>query len=380
MIKVLIVDDSQTVRELLQALIESDPAMKVIACAKSGEEALAALKNQPADIVTMDLHMPGLSGSEVTRQIMSDRPVPIVIVTADKEQALHSFHLLEAGAVAVLETPAAPGHPDHRSGAETLLRTLKMLAGIKLVRRMQKNTGTHAVSGQRGPDGAADKASAVAAHPVPRPALSSVPSPTQPILLIGASTGGPQTIKKIVHQLNSDFRFPIVVAQHMAQGFLPAFADWLNEAKTVRAKIAEEGENLQSGHLYLAPDDFHTGIDKQGRISLSSDAKEFGLRPSVSFLFRSAASCGRRTVAVLLSGMGRDGAVELGLIKNAGGITIAQDEESCIVFGMPGEAIKLGNAQHVLAPAAIADFILNLAKANDQPEEVINGYSRCLQN
>ncbi|MBX9688758.1 MAG: chemotaxis-specific protein-glutamate methyltransferase CheB [Candidatus Obscuribacterales bacterium] len=351
MIKTLIVDDSLTVRELLKALLESDPEFRVIGLAESGEQALEFLQKEKPDIITMDLHMPGLSGIEVTEKIMSSAPVPIVIVTADREQALHSFRLLEAGAVAVLETPPAPGQEGYRKAAETLIKTLRSLSGMRLVRRISKTNNSRVGTAEREET---------------KVCSSSIWSGR--VILIGASTGGPQTIKQLVADLPENFPLPIVVVQHIAQGFLPGLVRWLNESKSVKAKLAENGELLQSGFLYLAPDDQQCGINSRGEIVLTDAAKENGLRPAVSYLFRSGLKYRGKLSAILLTGMGTDGALELGLLKNAGVDTIAQDKESSIVFGMPAEAIKLGNARQVLSVTAISAYLKVLAKMDNNAD------------
>ena len=322
----------------MKAILESDPEIQVVATADSGEHALEILHRVKPDIITMDLHMPGMSGLLVTEKIMAQKPVPIVIVTADRDSALQGFKLLEAGALSVLETPSAPGQAGYFESAEKLVKTVKSLNGVKLITRRSYP--------------AVDKRSSC---PKVEPSLS------RRIILIGASTGGPQALKKIVDALEPSFPFAIVVTQHIASGFLKGFVAWLNESNTVKAKVAEQDELVLPGHLYLAADDVHTGLSAEGRIFFSTDEKEYGLRPSVSHLFRSAQSYSSRAVGVLLTGMGRDGAAELAVIKNGGGITIVQDEESSIVFGMPGEAVRLGNAQYVLSLGEIAGMLNELA-------------------
>jgi two-component system chemotaxis response regulator CheB len=223
-----------------------------------------------------------------------------------------------------------------------LIKTVKSLAGVKLVRRKTAPT----------------RESAKLAYL--RPEMQDGITSSQRFVLIGASTGGPQTIRQIVEDLPSDYPLPIICAQHMAQGFMPGFVTWLNEAKTLKAKIAEDGEHLLPGHFYLAPDDFHTGLNANGQVFLASAPKEFGMRPSVAFLFRSAIPFAERIIAVLLTGMGRDGADDMGRLLKGGARTIAQNKASSIVFGMPAEAIALGHAQEVLGTNEIARKLIAL--------------------
>jgi two-component system chemotaxis response regulator CheB len=200
---------------------------------------------------------------------------------------------------------------------------------------------------------------APAAAPVARPAeLKPVPAEIR-VIGIGASTGGPPLLQIILAGLSKDFPAPILVVQHIARGFLPGLAEWLDQTTGFRVHIASYGTGPLPGHVYLAPDDFHMGLSASGRILLTKEEPENGLRPAVSFLFRSLAeACGPNALGVLLSGMGRDGAAELKMMKDRGATTIAQDLESSIVHGMPGVAIELGGATHVLPADRIADALL----------------------
>lgn len=179
---------------------------------------------------------------------------------------------------------------------------------------------------------------------------------------IGASTGGPPALQKILAGLPGDFPAPILVVQHIARGFLPGLKEWLKQKTPLGLHIAEHGICPQPGHVYLAPDDFHMGVGSGGRILLAHDAPQNGMRPSVSHLFRSLVeTCGAQAVGVLLSGMGADGAAELKLMKDRDAVTIAQDRESSVVHGMPGAAIELGGATYVLPAEKIAEALLAAA-------------------
>jgi two-component system chemotaxis response regulator CheB len=183
------------------------------------------------------------------------------------------------------------------------------------------------------------------------------------IVAIGSSTGGPAVLQTVLSHLQKNFSAPLVIAQHIAPGFLDGLAKWLGQTTGLVIHIATAGQRLLPGHAYLAPDGFHMGVERDGTIFLSKDAPEHAMRPAVSYLFRSVAnSFGKHAIGVLLTGMGRDGAQELKLLRDSGATTIAQDEETSVVFGMPGEAVKLGGATHVLPPEKIAETLNSLVE------------------
>ncbi|MDQ3813788.1 MAG: chemotaxis-specific protein-glutamate methyltransferase CheB [Armatimonadota bacterium] len=349
MIKVLVVEDSAVIRELIVHILNSDPQLRVIGTAKNGEEALAAIERQRPDVITMDINMPKMDGFETTRRIMQTNPVPIVIVSANyhPDEVSSSFHAVEAGAVAVAEKPHGPGHPNHDEVAKKLIETVKLMSEVKVVRRWMRPRPAQA-----------ETATAAAAPP------AEPKRPTEiKIVAMGASTGGPPVLQTILAGLPKDFSVPVLIAQHIAVGFLQGLVDWLGQTTGLAVHIATQGAQPQPGHVYFAPDDFHMGVDKAGRIALSKDPPESGLRPAVAYLFRSVTGVyGAKAAGVLLTGMGRDGAEELKLMKDKGAITIAQDKDSSVIHGMPGEAIKLDAATYILPPDRIATMLTTLAK------------------
>lgn len=351
MIKVLIVDDSRVAQEFLAHVLTSDPAVHVVGIANNGAEALAAVKKKRPDVITMDIHMPQVDGFEATRAIMETTPTPIVIVSASTgaQDVASTFRALEAGALAVVLRPPGIGHPEHEAAARELIRTVKLMSEIKVVRRIPRV--------------------AKARTPAPPLAQAAKAAGEIQIVAIGASTGGPPVLQKILSGLPPDLPVPLLIVQHIAPGFVAGFVEWLAGAGGFPLRIAAHGENPLPGHGYVAPDGFHMGVGSGPRIVLSDHAPENGLRPSVGYLFRSAAQVlGPRAAGVLLTGMGRDGAMELKELKDKGALTIAQDEASSVVHGMPGEAIKLGAAVYVLAPEAIAAMLASLVrKTNGGP-------------
>lgn len=346
-IRVLIVEDSQVVRDFLMYILSSDPAIKVIGTAGNGEEAVQAVRDKRPDVVTMDINMPVMNGFEATRLIMEATPTPIVIVSAswDPKEVEKTFQAMEAGAVAAVKKPVGVAHPDYQKQAKELIQTVKLMSEVKVVgRRSRKTYRTD----------------------IPEAAAAGAPIPVTmdiKVVAIGASTGGPPVIEAILSALPKAFPAPLLIVQHISAGFVQGFADWLAKASGLPVKVAAHDEYPLPGHVYIAPDDVQMGMDITGRISLNKSDPENGLRPSVSYLFRSAAkACGNNAVGVLLTGMGKDGAYELKLMKEMGAVTIAQDRDSCIVFGMPGEAVVLNAATYILAPAKIAELLSGLPK------------------
>jgi len=348
-IDVLVVDDSKVSRQLLVHLLESDPAIRVLGVAPDGQSAVEFVARNPPDVVLMDIHMPRLDGFEATRQIMETHPVPIIICSATtntKEVAI-TFRLMEAGAVACVEKPVGPEHPDFPALAANLLQTIKLMSEVKVVRRWPRSSS---------------------GAPVKPPAEKKSATAGLKFIGIGASTGGPSVLQTILAGLPKNLPVPILMVQHIAHGFLPGLVEWLNQTTGWQVHIGAHGVTPLAGHAYLAPDDFHMGLTPSGRILLSREEPESGLRPAVSYLFRSLAeNFGANVIGVLLTGMGRDGADELKQLRNAGAETIAQDRESSVVHGMPGEAIKLDGATHILPPDKIADAIVTLVNRENPP-------------
>ena len=345
MIKVLVVEDSPVVREFLVHILGADPDIRVIGTAHDGEEALEAIARKQPDVITMDVHMPKMNGLDATRRIMETCPTPIVVVSGstDPAEVATTFEAMEAGALAVLRRPAGIGHPDHEATARELVQTVKLMSEVKVVRRWSRA-----------------RRDSIARPAQPR--LERAPGSCR-IVAIGASTGGPPVLQTILSQLPKDFPAPVLVVQHMAAGFVRGFIEWLAQSSRLPVHLAAHGEQMLPGHVYVAPDELQMKVERGGRIVLTREPPENGLRPSVSFLFRSVAEVyGGDAVAGLLTGMGRDGADELKLLRDKGAVTFAQDKVSSVVHGMPGEAIKLDAATLVLSPEKIAGVLAQLAR------------------
>ncbi|MSM39351.1 MAG: chemotaxis-specific protein-glutamate methyltransferase CheB [Geobacter sp.] len=344
MIKVLIVDDSASVRLFLQEILTADPGIEVVGSAGDGEEALEAVARLRPDVITMDVHLPRMNGLVATRRLMETFPTPIVIVSAslDAEEVATTFHALQAGAVAAISLPAGPGYPEHATEVKNFVLTVKLMAEVKVVRRWSQFT-----------------------RELTRPAPSlpvATPPPAQiRAVAIGASAGGPLVIQTILAGLPSKFPVPLLIVQHMAPGFVAGFVEWLNITSRLPVRLASHGEPLLPGHAYVAPDGCHLEVMAGNRVNLHNVTPVNGLCPSVSVLFRSVAMVyDKEAVGVLLTGMGSDGARELHIMRELGAVTIIQDQESSVIYGMPGEALKLKAAGHILPPAGIIALLQRL--------------------
>ncbi len=333
-ISVLIVDDSPVICNMLMNIVESSPEFTVVGVAHNGREAVEMNDMCQPDIITMDVHMPLMNGLEATRQIMSRRPVPIVIVTSSwkMDSDLAGIQAMAAGAVAVLEKPGGPLDPTFEEKCQQLLKTLALMAQVPMVRRK-----THPC------------------HRKSKPASCSSPGRPPQVVVVGASTGGPQALQALVSHLPTDFPLPVLIVQHISSGFTAGLVEWMNQWSPLPVHLATHRSPLRSGHIYVAPENVHLGFASRYLIRLSDDSPIQGHRPSVTYLFQSAASTFEdQTIAVLLTGMGKDGAEAMAHLRRLGAVTFAQSKETCVVFGMPGEAVKLDAAQYVLSPEEIA--------------------------
>lgn len=232
--------------------------------------------------------------------------------------------------------------------AKELVDTVKLMSEVKVLTRRPSLRRKEAICG-------------VLRDATKRPSIE--------VVAIGASTGGPRVLQTILSQLPEEFRVPILIVQHISPGFTRGFVDWLNTSSAVPICLAAHRQRFTAGYAYVAPQELQMGVNNHGQIVLGEDPREHGHRPSVSYLFRSVADTfGHRAVGVLLTGMGRDGAGELKLMKEKGAVTIAQDRETCVVDGMPGEAIRLGAADHKLSPDEIASFLSRLVSKGRTPQ------------
>ncbi len=343
-IKILITDDSLTVRNYLVKIFSVDPEVEIIGTAVDGFEAIEFVRKNKPDIITMDINMPRLDGFETTLKIMQENSIPIVIVSGDYNvsDTAKTFQALECGAVAILSRPVGLGNPDFDEAVHKFITTVKLLSEVKVIRRWN-SVSKSTVS----PDNLTLSLN-------PFPDIKKVIR----IIAIGASTGGPLVLQQILQNIPSTISVPILIVQHLDIEFAQGYVDWLSILSNIPIKIATDGERLRAGVAYMAPGDYHIGVNAFNAICISKDPAEKGHRPSVAFMFRSVRKvfCDQ-VLAILLSGMGNDGAEELKLLKDIDAITIAQDQKSSLIHGMPGEAIRLGAASYIFSPEQIIEFI-----------------------
>lgn len=340
MIRVLIAEDSVTVRELLVAILESDPEIRVVGQAKNGAEAVELAIRLKPDLVTMDIHMPVMDGFEATKEIMVHAPTPILIVSASaggREVEL-SLNAMRAGALMVVAKPDDPRSKGFDGRRDGLVAMAKAMAQVKVVRRWAHQ--------------------ARSAHPPPTRRVMSAPVR---LVAVAASTGGPAVLQRMFADLPRDFAAPILVVQHIAAGFVTGLTEWLSASCNLRVKVAEHGEPLLRRTVCVAPDNGHLGVGPDGRVIVADAPPVNGFRPSGTYLFASAARAyGASVIAVILTGMGSDGVQGLKAVKAAGGRVLAQDEASSVVYGMPGEAVAAGVVDAVLKADEIAPRLAQL--------------------
>lgn len=341
MIRVLLVDDSPIALHILQRLLSRSPDIQVAGTAANGREALDLLPTLKPDVICTDLHMPVMDGLGLTRAVMAQDPCPILVVSVSVESdSPNVFLLLEAGAVDVYPKPRAILDADQEKLARDLASKIRILAGVHVFRR---------------------RGGAALCMPVSQPLPPHAP---MRIVAIGASTGGPQALREILSRLPADFPVPVVCVQHIGNGFLDSMVAWLAEVCPLAARQATQGETPQAGVIYFAPENVHLQLDDAGRFDLSQAPPRDGHRPSITVTLGAVARrFGGGAVGVLLTGMGRDGAEGLAAIAADGGVTIAQDEASCVVYGMPKEAVMLGAVQQLLPLEQIAPTLAALANS-----------------
>lgn len=343
MIRVLIADDSKTERELLTRIINSDDTLEVVCSVGDGESAIQGVKRYKPDLVILDLQIQKTNGIEVMKEIMGNNPVPIIVVTNsyDSAEAQYSFKALEAGALMVVKRPVGLEDLNYEKEKSLLIKHVKLMSEIKVVRRVY--TSLEKVTQW--------------SNAIPK-CIEHTPIR---VIAIGGSTGGTAVIGRILSGLSPQFHIPILIVQHMTVGFTKCFCDWLCTTSHYSVSIAEDGELIMPGKAYLAPDDYHMTVTSGQHILLLKEKPENGLRPSVNYLFTSVADqYGPSALGILLTGMGSDGALGLLKMMNRGGITVAQDHESSIVYGMPGDAVKKGAVQYSLDPDSIVELMKSL--------------------
>jgi len=331
------------VLNILKRMLSSSPDIEVVGTAGHGQEALELIPLLQPAVVCTDLYMPVMNGLELTREIMARYPRPILVVSVSVDDgSSHVFNVLEAGALDVFAKPRHGFDAASTDFAADLAQKIKILAGVRVFRKSAPPT----------------PAPAAATPYRQRPALK-IEAPVR-LVVMGASTGGPQALRTILTGLPANFPCPVICIQHISEGFLPGLMEWLASECRLEVTIAQPGHRPVPGVVYFPREQTHLTFDHQGRFVTSLKPPVDGHRPSITLTMQSAAQCfDRGVVGILLTGMGKDGADGLQAIARAGGITIAQDKATCVVFGMPRQAIELGAAQFVMSLEEVADTLSN---------------------
>jgi two-component system, chemotaxis family, protein-glutamate methylesterase/glutaminase len=363
-IKVLVIDDSALMRKLLSEILASDPDIEVVGTAPDAYVARDKIKSLNPDVLTLDVEMPRMDGLSFLRNLMRLRPMPVVMCsTLTQAGAETALDALALGAVDVVGKPTADAAHGIKHSAQEIIAKVKMAAGVK-VRPLAERT-----SAQRTPqvvEASRDAGAVLAKRP-----MAKASSSTDYIIAIGASTGGTEAIKELLTHLSADLP-AVVIAQHIPKAFSGPFSVRMNACSALTVCEARDGDAILPGHVYIAPGDEHLLVERAGRgfrCRLDPGPLVNRHRPSVDVLFRSVAqTAGHHAVGVLLTGMGRDGAEGLKEMLEAGAATMAQDEQSSVVWGMPGAAWKIGAAQALHPLSEIAGQIMTLCKRTNVRE------------
>jgi two-component system, chemotaxis family, protein-glutamate methylesterase/glutaminase len=345
-VRVMIVEDSAVVRMLLVHIVMQDPQLTVAAAVASAEEALEQVGRVKPDVISMDIRLPGMDGLEATRRLMASHPTPIVVFAdaVEDETLKISMNALKAGALTVIEKPTGLESATYAAVADTIRTQLRIMSEVPVIRRRDPSPARPPASARLG---------GANLHGIAKPG----------IIGIGASTGGPPALAGLLGALPADFPVPILVVQHMGASFMEGFASWLDGQTPLDVRVASGGEIAEPGNVYVAPGNRHLTLAHGGMLRISDAPPQQGQRPSADVLFDSMArSAGPSAFGILLTGMGEDGARGLLAVRQAGGYTITEDESTCVVYGMPAAAKRLGASRVSLPYSAIASFLLRVTQ------------------
>ncbi len=355
MIRVLIVDDSAFMRNALTSMLASDPEIKIVGTAKDGLDALDKIKELKPDLVTMDVEMPRMDGITALRKIMETNPLPVIMVSSlTTEGAKVTLEALEIGAVDFIPKNLSELSINIVKIKELLIEKIKYIGKKGMPKRVMAKRPAITPTPQRSKE----------TPPIVTPTIRATGDRKVNLVAIGTSTGGPKALQEIIPHLPKDFPVPIVVAQHMPANFTGPFADRLNQLSQIKVKEAEEGEVLKPGVAYIAPGRGHMRLKRprglETVLTISENKDEYIYRPSVDALMLSVSELyPGRALGVILTGMGNDGCKGLQAMKRTGARVFAQNEETCVVYGMPKAVVDAGIADKVLPIEEIAGEIIN---------------------
>lgn len=356
--RVLIVDDSAFMRRVLTTIVASDPQLEVCGEARDGHDAVTQTEALKPDVVSMDINMPHMDGLQATEIIMSSNPRPILVVSSESQEgAAVTLKALQLGAIDFVGKPSGGVDLDLSSVRDEICRKLKVAAKVRVVRNATRSKVPEAASGSARGEAlpasfgqTAQNGGSLAAQAATKRGGSG----KIPVVVLASSTGGPATLMKFVPYFPKDFPGAVILVQHMPGSFTEQFSKQLSEVSRIKVKEAESGDILAPGQLYICPGSHHLRISTTGRISLDDGPRIAGYRPCADVTLETAAEyAGPLAIGVILTGMGNDGAKGVQSVRAAGGHTIAQDESTAVIFGMPQEAITTGAIDQVLPIEAI---------------------------
>jgi two-component system chemotaxis response regulator CheB len=351
-VRLLVVDDSPSIRAVIRAMVEGDPGIRIVGEAGTGGDAVEMARTLRPCVILMDVQMPEMDGIEATERIMASEAIPIIAFSAFTwgAEAKASIEMLAAGALDVMAKPDLGEAGAAGECSRALRKKIRSASRVAVVRHLRRSVPM--VRGRGEP-----------ADPSDLTRFEAVG--------VGASTGGPTALRDLFSALPADFPLPILVVQHITTGFTAGFVDWLRQHTPLDVRIADKEDRAAPGSILLAPEGRHLEALPGGAVRATSRKPRGVHLPSADTLLSSLASAyGRKCIGILLTGMGSDGAAGLLDVRRAGGFTIAQDEETCVVFGMPREAVRLGAVNRSMAPASIADLLRRMAGRSARREGV----------
>ncbi len=356
-VNVLIADDSPTMRQMLAGIVNAAPDLRLVGVASTGRQAVKLTYTLRPQVILMDLVMPDMDGLEATREIMRAAPTPIVVVSASLEsfETDIPFQAIDAGALMVLRKPTGPQDPNHAAQAAELLNAARAMAGVRVIHHRKPAARPTSATV------AAERYQTVSVEPIAPPKL----------VAIVASTGGPGALGQIMRQLPADFPLPVAIVQHIGPEFVSSLAGWLASTTPLQVVIAEQDDQPRPGSVYLAPGGAHLRLTANWRFELKATPLATPHQPSCDVFLESVAHCcGSQAVGIVLTGMGDDGARGLRAMYEAGAFTIAQDEATSIVYGMPRAALAMGAARLVLPLSEIPNTLVTLSRIGVHHETI----------